>query len=617
MERTEKMRTAGKKGDGLYSPGHIGPGHIGPGQHSPGQRCPGKYGLGLLLAAALAAFCMAGCGPWEPKEEAGEMAQGEDTEEGTETEEGQEKPGWEAAHTPYGRYPEPVVYTLGKISGANNANLPVGDSYEDNAYTRYLAKMLNIQNQDVFELEDGAAYEQALEMAIDDNEIPDILVVKGRENLKKLVERGLAADLSAGYEECTTDRIKEMYASYGPGLLESACFEGRLYAFPDTVIDHGSMLLWLRKDWMEQIGAEEPETLEEGMEIVRRFVEADLAGEGRTTGLACSTELVSQSSSTYGVDPIFTCFGAVPQKWTLDEEGRVVYGSVTEETGKALSYLHTLYENGTIDSRFLLRTSENLDRMVEEGTCGAVFGHWWAPNNPLSMARMADQSAVWTPFLLTRQQRQTLESYNDRLYVAAGKQFEHPEIIAKYVSVLFDYTRYEDRSAGEINDYFSLNVDPTARPMNINVDYWDGLYRTTEKIQSAMDGQTEVGELTGIERAYYQTCKSYLNGTLTTVNGWSAYASRIQAVGLLAESGRGLLPLSMGEADGSVPPELKRLEKEAFIQIITGEKPLEYFAEFVEEWYAQGGRELTEEVQKGYEAAGGMPDGTRNGRYKK
>ena len=53
---------------------------------------------------------------------------------------------WEnAAHTPYGKYPELVTYTLGKIVGSNNANLPVKATYEDNAYTRYLKERLNIQ----------------------------------------------------------------------------------------------------------------------------------------------------------------------------------------------------------------------------------------------------------------------------------------------------------------------------------------------------------------------------------------------------------------------------------------------------------------------------------------
>lgn len=48
---------------------------------------------------------------------------------------------WEQAETtPLGKYPELVTYTLGQMKGANNSNLPDGQNYEDNAYTRYLKK---------------------------------------------------------------------------------------------------------------------------------------------------------------------------------------------------------------------------------------------------------------------------------------------------------------------------------------------------------------------------------------------------------------------------------------------------------------------------------------------
>ena len=57
----------------------------------------------------------------------------------------------EAKTTPFGKYPEEVIYTLGKMTGINNSNMPKGDTYENNAYTRYLKEKLNIQNKDVFE----------------------------------------------------------------------------------------------------------------------------------------------------------------------------------------------------------------------------------------------------------------------------------------------------------------------------------------------------------------------------------------------------------------------------------------------------------------------------------
>ena len=106
------------------------------------------------------------------------------------------------------------------------------------------------------------------------------------------------------------------------------------------------------------------------------------------------------------------------------------------------------------------------------------------------------------------------------MYVVVRKGYEHPEIVAKYVSAIFDQSRYaNDSAAREVNDYFSINVDPTARPLNINVDYEDALYRTTEHIQAALDKTLDVSELSGLEKSYFNTCKSYLNGQLTTANG--------------------------------------------------------------------------------------------------
>ena len=80
----------------------------------------------------------------------------------------------EAETTPYGKYPELVTYTLGKMSGENNSNMPDGDTYEDNAYTRYLRDMLNVQNKDVFEASDNE-YDDIVSMAIETNDIPDII----------------------------------------------------------------------------------------------------------------------------------------------------------------------------------------------------------------------------------------------------------------------------------------------------------------------------------------------------------------------------------------------------------------------------------------------------------
>lgn len=507
----------------------------------------------------------------------------------------------EAEHTPYGKYPETVTYTLGKISGGNHSNLPAGDTYEDNGYTRYLKKMLNIQNKDVFELEDGNQYEEAVEIAIKDNNLPDIMVVKGQETVQKLAEAGMIEDLTEVYEECTTWRIKDMYASYTDALLNSGKYGGKLYGFPDTVIDHGPTLLWMRKDWMDKLGMEEPADMDEAMNYILEFVNQDAAGNGETIGLACTPELVAGSSETYSAEGIFSMFHASPRKWVQDAEGEMVYGSITQECKAALEYLNTLYTRGVLDKRFLLRTSQNIEDLIKNGKCGAFFGKWWAPNNPLMESYDYDREAEWKPYFFTEQDENVLQEYEtfeDRLYVVVRKGYEHPEIVAKYISVIFDYSRYDDKGANEVNEYFSLNVDPTARPLNINVDYRDTLYQTTENIRNTLNGEKLPSSLTGLEKSYYDTCKAYLNGSLTTANAWAAYTSRITAVGALVDlnfKSRQPLPLS---GEGLKAEEnLLKLEQQTFIQIVCGEKPVGYFDTFVKEWYAAGGKELTQKAR--------------------
>lgn len=507
----------------------------------------------------------------------------------------------EAEHTPYGKYPETVTYTLGKISGGNHSNLPAGDTYEDNGYTRYLKKMLNIQNKDVFELEDGNQYEEAVEIAIKDNNLPDIMVVKGQETVQKLAEAGMIEDLTEVYEECTTWRIKDMYASYTDALLNSGKYGGKLYGFPDTVIDHGPTLLWMRKDWMDKLGMEEPADMEEAMNYILEFVNQDAAGNGETIGLACTPELVAGSSETYSADGIFSMFHASPRKWVQDAEGEIVYGSVTQECKAALEYLNTLYTKGVLDKKFLLRTSENIEELIKNGKCGAFFGKWWAPNNPLMESYDYDKNAEWTPYFFTKEDENVLQEYEtfeDRLYVVIRKGYEHPEIVAKYISVIFDYSRYDDKEANEVNEYFSLNVDPTARPLNINVDYRDTLYQTTENIRNALNKEKPSSSLTGLEKSYYRTCKAYLDGNLTTANAWAAYTSRITAVGTLVDlnfKSRQPLPLS-GEGL-KVGEDLLKLEQQTFIQIVCGEKTVGYFDTFVKEWYAAGGKDFTQKAR--------------------
>ena len=523
----------------------------------------------LFFSAILILTLLAGCsfGTGGMKKTDGDVSSVKDREN------------WDIAETsPLGKYPELVTYTLGQMKGTNNSNLPEGQTYEDNAYTRYLKKTLNVQNKNIF-MESEERYDEALNILVKDRNLPDIFLVSDRETLEELVENDLIEDLTEVYKSCASDKIQEMYESYGKELLASGTFDGKLFALPETAIDDGSQLLWLRRDWMEQLGVKEPKTLDEALSVIRAFQENRMgAEEGEDpVGLVCDPGLVGTVSTSYSVDSVFEMFGAYPQQWIKNADGEIVYGSLTEETKEALGYLRELYKQGILDPDFALRAQNNIRDLVVNGKCGAFFGLWWTPNNPLMDEYRKNKETDWEPYYLTADAKRTVEVYStfwDSKYVVVRKGYEHPEIVMKILSVLFDYSRYEAEDADEVNSYFALNVDPTARPLMINVDYNEATYMVTKHIREALysPGNAKTREdLSAIEASYFDACKEYLEAEVPY----------------------------LGDGDGEIPQTLRLLEKNAFIQIIMGKKPVSSFDSFVEEWYRKGGDSLTERVRKG------------------
>lgn len=519
---------------------------------------------------------------------------------------------WKTAETtPFGRYPEEVIYTLGKMTGMNNSNLPKGDTYEDNGYTRYLKKQLNIQNKDVFEAGENDNYQETVSMTIASRELPDVMVVNDMDMLQLLVDNDLIEDLTQVYEDCTSSRIKDIYNSYGSEILDNVTFDGKLMALPETNIDDGPSLCWLRKDWMDKLGLDAPETVEDVENIVHEFVQKDPGGNGKgeTVGLVCDDELTGGCGYSYEYqnDIIFASFGAFPKQWIYNKDGEVVYGSVQNEAKEALGKLRQMYQQGTLDNNFLMRESSNIIELIVSGKCGSFFGPWWSPNNPLMSAMQKNPNAEWQPYLIqTDKDGQTSfasQNPNDK-YVVVRKGYKHPEIVMKIVSVLFDDLRYDEEDVREMERYYQDNVDPTARPLAINVDYKDALMRCYDSLKDAIQGRKKLEDLGLLEGAYYISCSKYLDRKKDTSaqkswEDWAAYASRMTACSVLRKGQtRQVKSLFFGETKTMKSNwwRLEELEKKVYLEIVTGQKPLSYFDEFVKEWNRQGGEKIRGEV---------------------
>ena len=556
-----------------------------------------KKVLAMCLMGAMVLGSLAGCG----KEEGGTTASVD-----------VEDPAWqEAMTTPYGKYPETVVYTLGKT--ATNFDVLDGTEYEgdddvNNAWTRYLKEKLNIQNTNLFEANDGDDYEQKVSMAIVSGEIPDIMVVGDYATLKQLYENDLIADLTEVYENCASDKIKEIYDSYDGVCLETATFDGKLMGLPTTEISHGPGILWLRKDWMDKCNLAEPKTMEDIYNILQQFLVQDPGGngEGQTAGLVIDPEIAGNSGGSYMPNNIFTLYGAYPKQWIDDGSGNAVYGSVQPQMKEALEQLSKMYSEGLIDKQFVTRTGDDRKGLLNSGKSGAFFGNWWGAWE-VADSMSLNKEAEWVPYIcpVGSDGKVTMFSGNpNSSYVVVRKEFEHPELVMKIASMQFDYSRYQEKDEEaykELTDYGELNAGGSI--LATNIDYYDGFPRSSKLVVDALESG-DISQLNRNDLTTYLNSKKYLesleNGEESTSSGWASYNSMLCA-SLVAETEvNRVMPVFFGSTQSMALkwPTLEKMEQEMLLKIITGEKPVDYFDEFVETWNKTGGEQITEEVNQ-------------------
>ena len=556
-----------------------------------------KKVLAMCLMGAMVLGSLAGCG----KEESGTTASVD-----------VEDPAWqEAMTTPYGKYPETVVYTL--VKTATNFDVLDGTEYEgdddvNNAWTRYLKEKLNIQNTNLFEANDGDDYEQKVSMAIVSGEIPDIMVVGDYATLKQLYENDLIADLTEVYENCASDKIKEIYDSYDGVCLETATFDGKLMGLPTTEISHGPGILWLRKDWMDKCNLAEPKTMEDIYNILQQFLVQDPGGngEGQTAGLVIDPEIAGNSGGSYMPNNIFTLYGAYPKQWIDDGSGNAVYGSVQPQMKEALEQLSKMYSEGLIDKQFVTRTGDDRKGLLNSGKSGAFFGNWWGAWE-VADSMSLNKEAEWVPYIcpVGSDGKVTMFSGNpNSSYVVVRKEFEHPELVMKIASMQFDYSRYQEKDEEaykELTDYGELNAGGSI--LATNIDYYDGFPRSSKLVVDALESG-DISQLNREDLTTYLNSKKYLesleNGEESTSSGWASYNSMLCA-SLVAETEvNRVMPVFFGSTQSMALkwPTLEKMEQEMLLKIITGEKPVDYFDEFVETWNKTGGEQITEEVNQ-------------------
>ncbi|MGI2296526.1 extracellular solute-binding protein [Paenibacillus sp. GXUN7292] len=493
------------------------------------------------------------------------------------------------------RMKEKVELTIVKEM-KSNAGLPDGDTLENNMYTRYLTEKSNVSFK-VRWASSGQDYEEKLKLAVATHDIPDVLVVD--ETLfRTMVEQEQIMDLTNIFNEYASPLLKELYASSQNKALKKATIDGKLMAIPNLSVQGDAFsMLWVREDWLNELKLTAPRTVEEVGQVARAFIANNMGGDNgkKTLGLIGNVARNAANNTVADFTGLFAAYQAFPGIWLREGNGQVIYGSTTLQAKEALSKLRQWYEEGIIDPDFYLR--QEISEPIISGEAGMFFAPWFAPWYPLNESMMYDKRAVWRPYPIFSNDNKLYSKSMpvSQWYIVVRKGVDKPEALMVYLNHYINIQRFMDPDAKQLN----LSLDASYYPIYTSFDYPDAVTRKHAHLMQALEGVMEPEQLDPEMRQHYNTWNRVVESPESfSIGDWMAPYAYIYGAAVLKNDIVYVdnIYTAMSKTMRMKWDKLQRLEQSAYLSIITGEQPLDYFEQFVELWRAEGGEQIIKEI---------------------
>lgn len=393
-------------------------------------------------------------------------------------------------------YAEPITMTIGIPVDLSKA-FPEGDSYENNVWSRAYEEELGIKLELAFT---AANTDDKINTLIATGDIPDLLCVNSAQ-LKMLSNSGLIRDdLYDVYMANAGEGMRTIIEGVGgDAAIPSATYDGKMMAIPILNTSPGEEVpvLWLRTDWMQKLGLEDPQNWDDLYKIIDAFVHQDPDGNGvdDTIGLTFSKDLWN---SNFQMDGLFNVFGSYPKKnfWVDDpnEEGKVIFGAFADETKAALEVVSKMYADGLIDAEFAVNDNSAAVQQVASGKCGVVIGAVWDTNSVLYTSNDEDPNADWHALPMVGLDGPTTKvtgNYPIIRYMVFNKDFEYPEAVIKMINLQFKKC-FSDDSTQEIYDTYIEDASGNSGFVAFQIYPW-GIFLPAVKNEMAADEIVNMG----------------------------------------------------------------------------------------------------------------------------
>lgn len=494
-----------------------------------------------------------------------------------------------------------------KISFSN------GETMEDNRFLDWILKDLNIRvvYDWIYSTEE---FQRNINLHISCDAWPDALMVN-EEEYRKMLEYGQLQSVTEVYQNVASDQWKAFVESIGEEGKRSVMVDDEMMAIPfASLTASGVNVMWIRQDWLDQLNLKVPQTVDEIGQTAEIFVEKEMGGE-ETIGIlgpGIDNEMFDIGKCCFGLSPIFSAFHVYPKYWTLDENGKIIYGSVQKEAKQALQVLNQWYQKGILDPQIFKR--ENIKEVLNEGKVGIFFGPWWAVE--MIKNDLVKNKSVWKAYASPLDQEGnyicTMPPAISQ-YLVIHKKCKNPDAIIEIIN-------YVIKNQNSWIDNKKLDgISIKAYPMGWESDFADELEYTYTVLKKNMEGKE-----TNTDFLYHKILKQDLNNLEKMnqppyeqfgIEDWSEEMKGefirlygiINGVETIADRNYEPVYHLLSEQTQTMKRkwnELEELEDETYATIILGKEPIETFDLFIEKWKNNGGKIIEKEITEQWKTTG-------------
>lgn len=485
---------------------------------------------------------------------------------------------------------------------------PEGESLESNYLLNYIADSLNAEFVYDYEF-DNESYDEKISLMIASGDIPDVFTVNATQ-LKSLIDADMIEPISTYYEKYASPNLKTAYDdSDGIAWMNCRDANNELWALPNLDCAESAMdLLWIRTDWLEKLGLEAPQSLEDIEKIALAFKNDDPDGNGvnDTMAIIGTSNYYDNGGGLGTFNPLFNMFGVYPEYWYYGEDGELKYGSIQPEAKEALTQFSDLVSKGVIEKEFATTGGDTFNEMITSGKCGIFFSPWWYAGTIKSMT-LSDPTIVWQTYfqpLDAGGKFNTAYGNISNNYCVFKKGLDE-SVIATTIKAINQQWELDQDQGVSVMPYPEAPYTWYMFPISFNVNRVADKRIKAEQVWEATHDQLDPATLTGEALETYNSYVKYLAG------GWSGLSLR--DIHLVYHFMVAVLPMvqQADETHWQAPATfavtdtmeekwatLSKLENETYTKIMLGEASPDTFDDFVAQWKSLGGDDIMAEMHE-------------------